>query len=322
MVSVLTVELGYNRVHVVDGPGWRIAIDAGPDYAGAWDTLQSALAGHMPDLVVATHGHLDHAGLGARWLQEGVPVAIGAGDLRWTLGPAASLKDFPLLEGFVRESGAPEDVRAEVFSGLEARRKWSESAAGAGYPPGDGRWPTGLRYAPFAPGMVIGEDGELPGGLRAIACPGHTPGNLVVVDESEGLLFSGDQLLRDITPTPAVQFLANGERFASLPRFVDSMRGLEALGFGRCFPGHGEAFGSVSNVIAANLDQIEQRTDRVYASLKADGPARVFEVAERLYERAARRRFWQVVAVVQGHIDLLQEEGLVTAGPDGLLYAA
>jgi hypothetical protein len=62
---------------------------------------------------------------------------------------------------------------------------------------------------------------------------------------------------------------------------------------------------------------IEGRSERLVTSLREDGPGSLFEIAERLYPNAARRRFWQVVATVQGLLDLLEDEGLVMALVDG-----
>lgn len=312
MLDVQTIELAYNRVYVVDGAGWRVLVDTGPDYAGAWEVVQAALGGRQPDLVVATHGHMDHAGMGGRWARAGVPVALGAEDRRFGHGPEHAAEDYERLEAYARTSGAEPDVLKEAIAAIRLRRQWARLAGGEGYPDGgkDGRWPTGLRYEAFEPSLML-SDGRLPiGELEVVMSPGHTPGNLVLFGRESGALFSGDQLLRDITPTPALQFTADGSRFASLPRFLDSMRRLEAYDPVRCYPGHGESFGSVANVIAANLDQVEQRADRVWDTLKAQGPAPVYPLAERIYPRAARRRFWQIVSTVQGCVDLLVEEGL------------
>ena len=38
---------------------------------------------------------------------------------------------------------------------------------------------------------------------------------------------------------------------------------------------------------------------------------RVYALAERLYPRALRRRFWQIAATVQGHLDSLEAAGFV-----------
>jgi glyoxylase-like metal-dependent hydrolase (beta-lactamase superfamily II) len=158
----------------------------------------------------------------------------------------------------------------------------------------------------------------LPAQLPVLMCPGHTPGNLVLVDEAEGWLFSGDQLLPEITPTPAVQHLPPGQagrgtwRFHSLPAFTRSLRELRTRDFVRCFPGHGEPFDNVQEVIDANLTQIEERTEKVAAALRNRGSCSLYALAEDLYPRALRRRFWQIIATVQGHLDLLEDGGRAT----------
>ena len=40
-------------------------------------------------------------------------------------------------------------------------------------------------------------------------------------------------------------------------------------------------------------------------------PETVYHLAERLYPRALRRRFWQIISTIQGHLDVLAEAGQV-----------
>ena len=321
MVSVERVALGYNNVYFVSQGSELVVIDTGPDYRGARESLASALRGRTPALVVATHGHLDHAGLGAWWQTQGVPVLLGEADLPQAEGHSDA--DIDLLEEFIATIGAPPSVEAEAVAGLEQRREWTRRMRHeAKWPEAkDGRWPTGLRYECFTPKQLTPGDRELPiPGLKAVTSPGHTPGNLVVEysnssrAERAELLFSGDQLLPEITPTPAIQF-QNGRRFPSLPRFVDSLRRWETSCPKFCYPGHGEPFSNVAEVIAANLAQVDQRSQRLRAELRDMGSATVYEVAERMYPRALRRRFWQIISTVQGHLDVLAEAG--EASEDG-----
>jgi glyoxylase-like metal-dependent hydrolase (beta-lactamase superfamily II) len=320
MASVQPIRLAYNTVYVVDDGADRVLVDTGPDYRGAGETLLESLGGRMPGLVVATHGHLDHAGLGRWWQEEhGVAVAIGAADGR--LADAPQLADRAEFDGFVawvRSAGAPPEVEREVIHGLELRREWAKAAASAADYPAmgrDHRWPSGLRYQHFQPARLIFQDAPVGVGLRALVSPGHTPGNLVLIHEGEGWLFSGDQLLPEITPTPAIQAAAPAGlgdwRFRSLPAFVASLSRLRERRFERCFPGHGEPFGRVGDVVGANLAQIEQRTEKVAEALRSLGRASVYGLSETIYPRAVRRRFWQIAATIQGHVDLLEEQGRV-----------
>ena len=59
--------------------------------------------------------------------------------------------------------------------------------------------------------------------------------------------------------------------------------------------------------------QLEERTARVLAELRAAGECTLYELCERLYPRALRRRFWQIASTVQGHLDLLEARGAAHA---------
>ncbi|MBK7724464.1 MAG: MBL fold metallo-hydrolase [Dehalococcoidia bacterium] len=310
MTTVERVELAYNNVYFVSDGSSLVVIDTGPDYRGAREAISDALRGRTPDIVVATHGHLDHAGLGKWWQERGCAVLLGRDDMPQTMGQ--SDRDIDLMAAYLEHIGAPEAIKAEAIAALEARRRWaSEMRTSKAYIDArDGRWPTALRYEPFEPLRTITEPTSLACGLTALPSPGHTPGNLVVVQADEGRLFSGDQLLPEITPTPAIQFHA-GARFASLPRFLESLLTLRAElpGNAHCFPGHGEPFANVDEVIRANLEQAEQRSARLIEELRQDGAITLYELAERMYPRALRRRFWQIVATIQGQLDVLEEAG-------------
>lgn len=301
--------MAYNNVYLVSEGDALVVIDTGPDYRGAREGLLAALAGRTPSVVVATHGHLDHAGLGAWWQDRGVPVLAGEHDVAQTLGHTD--RDIDDLEKFVAASGAPPLVVAEVQAGLEQRREWShQMRTSAGWREGgDGRWPTALRYAPFQPGHCVTAAELLACGLTVAPAPGHTPGNLVVVHHGEGLLFSGDTLLPEITPTPAVQY-HDGQRFKSLPNFLRSLAELaREPHWTRCYPGHGDPFQSVHGVIESNIEQARVRTERLKQDLRSLGPASLYALAEGMYPRALRRRFWQIISTVQGHLDVLEEAG-------------
>lgn len=323
MTSVERVKLHYNNVYLVRRGGGMAAIDTGPDYAGARQELEAACGSTAPDIVVATHGHMDHASLGQWWQSRGVPVAMGAADLHYTRAPAAHVRaEVAAQEAYLRACGAPSHLVHELAALLARRSHWADiiDDPNGGYPPATrpARWPTHLRYEPFEPDQRIDADCDVAVGLRVWLSPGHTPGNLVLVDESEGWLFSGDQLLPDLTPVPAFQLAAgcDDERFRSLPAFVASLYRLARADFSRCFPAHGEPFDNVRETVEANLSAIEERTERVAAALRAR-PANAFALAEQIYPRAVRRRFWQIVPTVQGHLDLLEDEGRVRRWTDG-----
>ncbi|GIW12608.1 MAG: putative metallo-hydrolase YqjP [Tepidiforma sp.] len=316
MTAAHPIVLGDNTVYLVETDGSRVLVDTGPDFRGSAELLLDALGGKMPEVVIATHGHLDHAGLGRWWQERGVPVGLQRADWPLARGEAPDDEEFAALERFAMASGAPSDVAAEAVAAIRARRAWNASArAGTGYPPPgrDRRWPSGLRYLPFTPSAELA-DVQVPG-IELLHLPGHTPGNAVAWLPSEGWLFAGDQLLPGITPTPALQGHHGTEapdwRFRSFPKFLAALQALRRLQPARCFPGHGEPFGDVGAVIDANLSQAEQRLERALGTLKLRGPLTLYALAHELYPRAVRRRFWQIAATVQGLLDVLEARGLV-----------
>lgn len=313
MADVRSIALGDNTVHLVERGGARLLVDTGPDYAGAWEALREGLAGGTPAVVVATHGHHDHAGLGRRWQAAGVPVWVGKADGPLTARPLLqSPAETAAMLAWAEGTGAPPETLAHVRARIASRRAAALRAAQSAEYPADGaRWPTGLRYPPFEADRLIEGDAEA-AGAEIVAAPGHTPGNVVLAVREEGWLFSGDQLLPEVDPLPAIQFTAEGEglrRFPTLARFTASLERLAEGGFTHCFPGHGEPFGGAGEAIAGALGRIERRAARVRASLRADGPASVHALCARLYPRATERRFWQTASNVQGQLDLLASRG-------------
>ncbi len=308
-----SIALGDNTVHLIDRAGARLLVDTGPDFAGAWEALQAGLRGDRPDVVVATHGHHDHAGLGRRWQGAGTPVWVGASDGPLTARPLLqSPAEIGAMLAWAGSTGAPPETLAHVRDRVESRRGAALRAAeSTEYPEDGGRWPTGLRYPPFEADKLVGGNAEV-GGVEILAAPGHTPGNVVLAVPEEGWLFSGDQLLPDVDPLPAIQFVTEGEglrRFPTLAHFAASLERLAESGFTRCFPGHGEPFDGAGEALAGALARIERRCARVRESLREVGPTTVYELCARLYPRGAERNFWQTASSVQGQLDLLASRG-------------
>jgi glyoxylase-like metal-dependent hydrolase (beta-lactamase superfamily II) len=315
VVDVRRIEMGYNNVYLLESGDAPLQIDTGPDYRGARESL-GAESGSRPSLVVATHAHQDHAGLGGWWQSSGVPVAIGERDVHSARAGGQRFGGQHEWEGFLdilRASGAPADIQVEMRAALGRSRSRGDNPLPPNEyaPPTDGHWPTALRYDGFEPARLLADGDALDDHARVLLCPGHTPGNLVVVVESEGWLFSGDQLLPDITPTPAIQWeYGNSQRFKSLLEFRASMERLARLQFTRCFPGHGQPFDNAAETIAVNLAQIEQRNEKVLAAVR-ERPSTLYGLCEALYPRVLKRRFWQIVATVLGHLDILEVQGAV-----------
>ncbi len=306
-MTPLIIRLGANNVYVLRGADGALCIDAGPDYDGAWQELTAQLAAHglgVTDVraVILTHRHLDHAGLAARWQGAGVPVYAGHGDeVGLTLDPdeRATLRERTLA--MLIEHGVPEPLARAVVSG--ARRPTGAAEHGNG-------WPGPLRMTPVRPNALLrdGDEVTLTGQrLRALACPGHTPGTLVLQDIVTGDLYTGDHLLSRTVATVGIQF-AGPHRWPSMPPFIRSLTRLREHGGARAWPGHGEPITDAAEAVAWSLRYLERRAARLRQRLAA-GPATAYDLAVGLFPHLQPHHLYAVLAETIGLLDWLVEHG-------------
>ena len=300
--TVLRLVASTNNVFALPDGGGMTLIDAGPDYEGAWEELTGQLAGYgftPADVhtVVLTHGHLDHAGLAARWRSAGARVAGGHHD-------AAML---------ARDDRAREQERAFIRAAF-IRHGVPPAALDNPIPVGERytRWPAPLRMTPVDVDAVL-DGGDSIGErrpLRILACPGHTPGTLLIHEPAIRAVFTGDHVLPRMAPTTGVQF--DGERRRpSLPAYLASLRAARALA-AACtvaYPGHGEPITDIGDAVDWTIRLLEQRARRAHAFLQR-GPATAYDLALRMFPHLSARHLRPVVADTIGVLDLLAERGL------------
>ncbi len=203
MVERLTVGPIGENAYVLAGEGYCVLVDPGADASRILSFLDSR--GLKPDLIVATHGHLDHSAaipeLLAAWQARGfaVPLAAHAADA-----------------DYFGEKG--EETNRSLFAAIRA----------LGY--FNAYW----RALP-APDILLNDGDSLSvGPFRVVHSPGHTRGSICLYDEAAAILVSGDTLFRDgvgRTDGPDSDGVALE---ASLSRLLKLPPGTQV------FPGHGE----------------------------------------------------------------------------------
>ena len=264
------IRLGDNTIYALRlAEGGLLLVDAGPDFEGSWQAAvdQAATHGFTPAdvrTVLVTHAHIDHAGLAHRWALAGARIVAGAADLPALTheGPRGESTREARRDELLRH-GCPPDV-------LMATRSPRPSASAERAERPEMRW-----TAPPTAAVEAVDDGEtftLDGGatLRAVAAPGHTPGNLVAFVAATGDLYSGDTLLPRTIPTPGLHFPdgADGPRWPSLPRFIASVQRLRALAPRRVLPGHGESVDDPERLFI-RFERHQQRRQRRIRALLA-----------------------------------------------------
>jgi glyoxylase-like metal-dependent hydrolase (beta-lactamase superfamily II) len=153
--------------------------------------------------------------------------------------------------------------------------------------------------------------------LRALPTPGHTRGHYVFWDADASLLFAGDHVLPEITPS--IGFEAVPEH-SPLSQYLSSLLLVRTMPDARLLPAHGPVTDSVHARVDVLLSHHAARLDATLAAMAA-GASTAREVADRLdWTRRARRLaeldvFNRMLAVLEtaAHLAVLAERGLVTA---------
>ncbi len=301
-VSVRTIPVptpfpvGPANVHVVLGEPVTL-IDSGPATEEAWEALTAGLAGaglKVSDVrrVLLTHGHQDHFGLAQRVSDaSGAPLLGGrpdralfrmTRDLKLMLDSLARA-DFGLGERFLMLAAL---CHVEHFAA--PLTGWDELRGGERLP-GDG-WSVVVR-----------------------ATPGHTPGSLTFEIPEAGVLFTGDTVLRDITPNAIVEEDPErpGEAFRSVTRYFET---LEAIGESNAdstlLTGHGHEIPDYP----AHHDRVKRKYARRIHQIErflAGGPRTVREAVAFLFPTIGVANLFLAYSEVLGFLMYLEDAGRV-----------
>lgn len=199
------------------GPGQRnLLIDSGFHRQECLDDL---LAG-MKELeldprdtdVFFTHAHSDHTGNGFELAELGCRLFMGETDYAVMRSGYVPER----WDGMARVMGVPGRL-CDVLINVN--------------PAND------LKPKPFKADFVdCGKDLLRYGGreLECILTPGHTPGHICLYDRADGLMFTGDNVLFDITPN----ITAWPELADPLGSYLECLEGLKHYEVRRAFPAH------------------------------------------------------------------------------------
>jgi glyoxylase-like metal-dependent hydrolase (beta-lactamase superfamily II) len=289
------------------GSGSLTLIDTGVKSPEAFEALQRGVKEHgfgleQIERILITHAHPDHFGQALRLREiSGAQILASEIESRLMTGfflPSANRG--PAVVRCFQRWGVPE----EQLVPDEARAEFGRSI-----------------QDPVEVDAVIAEGDVLDLGdysLEVFATPGHCDGHVVFYERETRTLFSGDHLLTDISPVPLLSIPEReGEpRPRSLLRFMDSLDKVEALDCRTTFPSHGDVIWDHHRVIAGYRLHHERRKLQI-ARFLGRGPKSPFEVARRMFPKHYRSELYLVMSEVMGHIDVLEEEGLVVLEDDG-----
>lgn len=282
-------------------------IDAGPATALALCTLEDELrqrgrALSDVELVVLTHGHVDHAGLASVLAsRHGAQVACFAtlADELEQWEEHAALEDDFAATTMLRH-GTPPQVVATIHAASGLIR--------------------GLSRAVHVDRRLDDGDALQAGGrqLRVHHRPGHSGSDIVLVDEESRTGFLGDHLiLRTSSNANLRRAPAQGSvRVAPLLEMRESLAATAALGVRVGLPGHGDDVFDVTGLANDRIADQDERAEALERLLRQHGPSDAHTLGTQLFGDRATSQAWLVISEVVGHLDLLVERGLVVEHVD------
>lgn len=251
------------------------------------------------DHIYLTHSHIDHFGLAAR-LRELMGASVVAHE-----------EERPRVEQVA-------DRLSEEYG------NYASLAPALGFPEEFARALEGLAGTWISLSQPCPLDRLLKGGetvragdrlLEAVHTPGHTAGHTCYYLRDEGLLFSGDHLMRSITPNPELYYPPRGGLITGLPQFLDSLRLLKGMEISCAYPGHGKPIRSVRKRVEVNILHHDRRLEKTEEAVQS-GCRTVWDVSLRLFPQIKGTPpdvdHFLALKEALGHLAILEEVGRVT----------
>lgn len=282
-------------------------IDAGPYHplleGMVVEALRAAGAKRL-EFIYITHSHIDHFGMAAR-LRSLTGAAVAAHRYerpRIERAGARLEEEYRCYSALSRRMGFPDEVAEAIFSLAGVWTNLSEPC------PVD---------VPLRGGETVkAGDRE----LEAIHTPGHTAGHLCFYQRGEGLLFSGDHLMRSITPNPELYCPPWRGETTGLPQFLASLELLRGYDIAVAHPGHGRPIHKAGRRIEMNLMHHRRRLEKTLEAVER-GCGTVWETALHLFpqmrDKPPQVDHFLALKEALAHLLILEREGRVFCDREG-----
>jgi glyoxylase-like metal-dependent hydrolase (beta-lactamase superfamily II) len=272
----------------------RTLIDAGIKNEASFETLKKGFETigyglNSIERILITHGHIDHYGQAKKLsLLSGAPIYIHSkeyGRIR------SMIHSLGFLRSIMLRNGVPKGLVNEALQFIESSQNLADPLEEAFFlDDGDA--------VPFK-SMI----------WKTIHCPGHAPGLICFYWPEKKVLFTGDHLLKEITPNPVLNVYENKPpfRYPSLKEYLTSLGKVEKMDISLLLPAHGEEIYDAKGLIQKIFAHHNERMDRIRFSL-SKGEKTPFEIAMDLFPGVPPFEVFLGISEAVGHLEILKEK--------------
>lgn len=299
----LPFELESVNIYLVALDSGFLLVDCGMATDPAFETLRAAMGERgiaWRDIrqIVITHMHPDHMGLAARILElTGAGLGMHQAEADHLAQVRRGGRRLPWLADVYSQSGVPPPLEIAMEKHFAVIRENFHDLA-----------PTRL--------FAGGEELETAlGPLEVVWTSGHSPGHICLYSRQRRLLFSGDQIIENITPN-----IAWHPRRDMLAEFLESLERLAALDIDLILPSHGEPFRGHRAWIAETIGHHQERCDEILHLLE-QSPRTAHQMVGAMWpRRLSPINHHFAIFEVLAHLEHLQRQGKVrNRGENGAL---
>jgi len=284
-----------NVYFVDDSP--RTLIDTGIKTEASFEALRKEMESlsfdlHHIERILITHGHIDHYGQAKKLSSlSGAPIYIHSkeyGRIR------SILHSLGFLKSVLLKNGVPKGLVEEAIHYIESAQSLAD---------------------PLEEVFFLKDGDAIPFhsmNWTTVHCPGHSPGLICFHWPEEKILFTGDHLLKEVTPNPVLNVSENvfPFRYPSLRDYLTSLEKIEKMDLALLLPGHGETIHNPKGLIQKIFAHHRERAELIVAIL-ARGDKNPFEIAMDLFPDLPPFEVFLGVSEAVGHLEILREEGRV-----------
>lgn len=294
--------VGPVNLYALQGERGYYLIDAGVATAEARQMIKDWLPRPL-EAILVTHGHPDHLGLAAEIARENsCPVYLHREEFQRLAEPmtVALVRAQLLIEG-----GVPAEQLSKLVEVYQSSRQ---------------------SYIVPVKDVEVRQlnDGDSfvteQGLLETVLTPGHSAGHCCFFLRQEGILFSGDHILCDISPNPILDKDQHNRRRRAMLEYLESVERIKQLPIKLVCPGHGQPFADLTAVLERFYAYHKQREQSVIDAMDST-PRTPYQITRRVYPALNALDIFLGISKVWGHLDILENEGkLQMEIKDGVYY--